>query len=85
MMKLEWNMEIKTPDDLLLLEINDRIHQLSWDKVKSNSKIIASLKIDKKSLQEYVGASNKGKMIMAKNLIEKIDYILELAEQDDLE
>lgn len=82
MMKLEWNMEIKTPDDLLLLEINDRIHQLSWDKVQSNSKIIASLKIDKKSLQEYVGASNNGKRIMAKNLIEKIDYILELAEQE---
>lgn len=74
-MNIEYKNEIKSPDQLLLLEINERVYYSLLtlkDGMKVNQLDIDILEIDKDSLKEYKGHSE----VMANNLLKKIDFIL---------
>lgn len=79
-MNEERTMEIKTPDSLLLLEINTRVYS-ALETLHNERKIsktrLEVLKMDKDSLVSYKAPTYSKHVLMAKNLIKKIDYILE--------
>lgn len=80
-MKIEYKFEIKDPNRLLILEINDRVKN-AIDTLKNGHNLsnadIEILKIDKSSLIDYDGGYER---IMATNLTKKIDLIIKGSEK----
>lgn len=84
-MEVESTIEIKNPDRLLLLEINQRVSNLVnriKDDLNINEIDLKMLEIDKDSLSEYQRTTKSGNKIMASNLTKKIEYLLESVEKD---
>lgn len=83
-MDIEYKLEVKTMNHLLLLEINNRV-KIALGLVKKGSKVrkvdLEILKIDKSSLENSKRDFGHG-LIMANNLISKIDYILKSQETE---
>lgn len=81
-MKFEKHLEINNLQDLLLLEIHDKV-TYNLDRLKRDKEIskidMDIMRIDKESLDEIIRTIPKSKI--AVNLKKKIDYIIKALEE----
>ena len=77
-MKIKYVREISGPNEVLLMEINERVEYaiavLDHENKLSGAELKA-LAIDKESLSHF--SQNSRSVVMANNLISKIEFILE--------
>lgn len=85
-MEMEYKVEIKDPEFLLLLEINERVEEAIFD-IINNDKVgstnIECLKIDKESIKDLSQDVTSISKEMALNLVKKIDYIIDKEEKEE--
>jgi hypothetical protein len=76
-LKIKYVREITGPNEVLLMEINERVeYAIGVLKNKKLSNIdLKALEIDKESLSHF--SQNSRSVVMANNLISKIEFILE--------
>ncbi|MGP8023298.1 MAG: hypothetical protein ACLQG5_06395 [Methanobacterium sp.] len=83
-MEINHGLTINNVEMLLLLQINERV-KLAFDKLDDeysefSKSDIESLKIDKNSLEnDFFKANNTFYITLSRNLIPRIDYILDRA------
>lgn len=80
-MEIEFEYTPKNLDQIVLLGINERVNDI-LDNVVFGSRVPDAqreiIKLDKTTLENFTeGVANPGESNFAKNLISKIDYILE--------
>lgn len=84
--KIERNLKIEDLDELLLIEINERVKS-AIKMLKKGSPIdendIKCLEIDKNSVNDVFQEIGSIRKMFAKNLVDKIDYIIEKQGKSD--
>ena len=85
-MKIERNLKIADLDDLLLIEINERVKSTIY-RLKNDLDIdendLKLLEIDKNSIDEVFREISSSRQMFAENLVNKIDYIIETQQKSD--